>query len=131
METRTVRKRDLGILKSWIDADQFNRDTMTPKMFLIPKGSNAVSSLFSVNDVPFAFARLRACMRLDVQFNPDRRIVAVNMPEAVSWIAQAARNAKMTQVIFESRSPGLVSFLCDRLKFRKSPDEYVLSVSEE
>lgn len=128
METRDIIPADLPLLSEWIQRDRFNRGTMKPEIFQVDKGGNAVTALFSVGSVPFAFARLRACMRLDVQFSPDRRLVATSLPEAVAWIAQAARNAQMTQVVFESRSPRLTSFLCDSLGFSPSPDEYVLNV---
>lgn len=143
-----MTEADRALLAVWISREPDHRGVVTPDMFIAPqpeletdpeKRALLEKKVQLYHDCMFCdelgevlAVRFSTAMRIGVQFNPwEKMRTAKMMLPAMAWLIEQARTANMTEVIFESVTPSLISFCEKRLGFMKSPNEVVCKFCPE
>jgi hypothetical protein len=121
---------DRALLAEWILADPWHRESCTAEAWLAAR--RGVQNLLAEDaEGALMFLRCSNAMRIDMQFAPDgesaRRRAARALITGVPYLANLARGQQFREMIFESQSEKLASFL-QRMGFRASTHEHILSL---
>lgn len=131
IKSRKTSNQDASLIKDWIAADP-NHQGITDTSFFLPseKPSDAKILLYAVEDEqgPIFFVRGENCLRLHIQFAPNRRRrTAQAISEFASVMATGAKKLGYSELIFESVFRPLVRFLRKR-GFKSSQSEQILDL---
>ena len=126
-----ARKEDHeALLSEWIAADPYHTGQTADDWLRAKPG---VENLLVIDkEGPLIFLRCSNAMRIDMQFAPNssreiRRRIGMALASGLPWLAAQARSRNYREMIFESRSPGLVKYL-QGMGFRASGTEYLFNL---
>jgi hypothetical protein len=124
---RALKPSDIPVLEKEIASDEVHASWMNPSFFLEPQ---TLSVALDDEQGTTMFLRMESVMRFSIQFcDVDKERIRQVVIKQFPSLVQRARNSGYKQIIFDSRSLGLVQFIKKHFRIRHSPDEYVLELS--
>jgi hypothetical protein len=123
---RLTTEDDRPLLQQWISEDEDHKDTTTPDFWLSPEN---LSHVYEDDKGPVLFLKMSKVLRLDIQFDNkakvrNAKVILAGFPA----LEELARKAGFREIVFCSKSKGLVGLLQRCFGFQPEPTEYRITL---
>jgi hypothetical protein len=126
MNIRHIAEDDRPLLQQWIADDEDHKDTTAPDFWLSPEN---LSHVYEDENGPVLFVKMSKVLRLDIQFDNKAKVRnAKVILRGFPGLAKLAKEAGFREIVFCSKSKGLVGFLKRAFGFTAEPNEYRINL---
>jgi hypothetical protein len=125
LKQRSVTEQDRTKLEEWIAADPDHKDRCKADFWLPAKEPDGIARIAMEDALGAAlFVRAEKCLRLHIQFPPEKWRNAKSLIKFIPMIEADARKHGFSQIIWESTSDKLIQFT-EQFGYRRSQNEIV------
>ncbi len=125
LKSRSVTEKDRTKIEHWISLDPDHAGHCEPEFWLPGEAPDGIVRVAFEDALgPSLFVRGEKCLRLHIQFPPEKWRNAKSLVQFIPMIEADARKHGFTQIIWESTSESLINFT-EQFGYRRSQSEVV------